>query len=131
MSEKRPITPDDLYKMIGLEDPQISPDGRWVAFVHATPNAMDKNYTRNIWLAATDGSGARQYTRSGKDSQPRWSPDGTRLAFVSARGGKPQIYVLPVTAPGGEPRALTSHANGATGPVWSPDSAHIAFSGLE
>lgn len=127
MSEKRRITPDDLYKMIGLEDPQISPDGRWVAFVHATPNAMDKAYTRNIWLAATDGSGVRQYTRSGKDSQPRWSPDGTQLAFVSARGGKPQIYVVPVTAPGGEPRALTSHTNGANGPVWSPDGAHIAF----
>jgi len=127
VSEKRRITPDDLLKMIGLEDPQISPDGRWIAFVHVTPNMMDKSYTRNVWLAASDGTSVQQFTRSGKDSQPRWSPDGTRLAFVSARGGKPQIYLAPVTAPGGEPRALTSHANGATSPAWSPDGAHMAF----
>lgn len=127
MSEKRRIIPDDLTKIIGLEDPQISPDGRWIAFVHAAPNMMERTYTRNIWLAATDGTNVRQYTRSGKDSQPRWSPDGTRLAFVSARGGKPQIYVVPTTSPGGEPRTLTSHANGATSPVWSPDGKHIAF----
>jgi len=121
------MTPDDLTKIIGLEDPQISPDGRWIAFVHAAPTMMERTYTRNVWLAATDGTSVRQYTRSGKDSQPRWSPDGTRLAFVSARGGKPQIYIVPVTAPGGEPRALTSHANGATSPVWSPDGEHMAF----
>lgn len=127
MSEKRRITPDDLYKLVGLEDPQISPDGQWIAFVHVVPNAMDKSYTRNIWLAATDGSGVQPFTRSGKDSQPRWSPTGRHLAFVSARGGKPQIYVAPVAAPGGEARALTSHPNGATSPAWSPDGSQIAF----
>jgi dipeptidyl aminopeptidase/acylaminoacyl peptidase len=126
-NEKRAITADDINKIITLEDPQLSPDGQWVAYVHVAPNPMEKGYTRNIWLAATDGSRTLQLTRGGKDSAPRWSPDGRTLAFVSGRAGKPQIFLLPVTAPGGEPRPLTSNVNGAGSPAWSSDGAHIAY----
>src|SRR5690606_27567179 len=88
---------------------------------------VENTYKRNIWLAPTDGGKPVQVTRSGKDSQPRWSPDGATLAFVSARNEKPQIYLLPVSAPGGEPRPLTSMPNGASDPDWSPDGTRIAF----
>ena len=125
--EKRRIVIDDLYRIASIEDPRISPDGQWVAYVQVTVDRMDNGYKRHIWLAATDGGQPIQITRGGKDSQPRWSPDGTRLAFTSGRGDKPQIYVLPVTAPGGEPRFLTSMRNGATNPAWSPDGSSIAF----
>lgn len=125
--EKRRITAEDLNKIITIEDPNLSPDGAWVAFVQVTPDPMEKGYKRNIWLATTDGSRTMQFTRSNKDSVPRWSPDGTRLAFVSGRGGKPQIFIASVQAPGGEPRQLTSNANGANSPAWSPDGQHIAY----
>ncbi len=125
--EKRPIEIDDLYKIVYTEDPQISPDGLWVAFVRAQPDQMQNGYKRNIWLYPISGGDPVQITRSGKDSSPRWSPDGKTLAFVSARGDRPQVYLLPVSAPGGEPRALTSAANGAMAPAWSPDGSQIAY----
>jgi len=127
VSEKRPITVDDIYNIGHVEDPRISPDGAWIAYVKVTVDQFENTYKRNIWLAATDGGAPRQLTRGGKDSQPRWSPDGATLAFVSARDEKPQIYLLPTRVPGGEARVLTKAPNGATSPAWSPDGAHIAY----
>lgn len=126
--DKRPITAEDVYQIVYVEDPRISPDGRWIAYVQMTVDRPNNTYSRNIWLADTTGnSDPIQMTRSGKDFQPRWSPDGERLAFVSARAGGPQVYLLPVTAPGGEARQLTQMRNGATYPAWSPDGGQIAF----
>ncbi|QPC82263.1 S9 family peptidase [Phototrophicus methaneseepsis] len=127
MSEKRPITAEDLNRIIYIEDPQVSPDGKWIAYVHVTPNPGEKRYTSNIWLAATDGTTLYQLTRGGKDTTPRWSPDGSALAFVSTRNGVPQIFLLPVNAIGGEARQLTSNKNGAAAPAWSPDGSMIAY----
>ncbi|GAB4323877.1 MAG: S9 family peptidase [Phototrophicales bacterium] len=125
--EKRPIQVDDLYKIVKIEDPQVSPDGQWVAFVKVTLDKLENNYKRHIWLAAVDGSQVYQLTRGGKDTTPRWSPDGNTLAFVSARGDKPQIYLLAMSALGGEARQLTNLPNGAVMPEWSPDGKQIAF----
>ncbi len=124
---KRPITADDLYRIHTVEDPRISPDGRYVAFVRVTPDALNKTYKRNIWLLPLPAGDAFQLTRGDKDGGPRWSPDGSRLAFVSGRGDKAQIYLLPTAAPGGEARALTAMENGAHSPAWSPDGTRIAF----
>ena len=124
---KRSIAVDDVYRLAAVEDPRISPDGRWIAYVHVTVDRLENAYRRHIWLAPVDGGESIQLTRAGTDSQPRWSPDGSQLAFVSGRGDKPQIYLLRVTAPGGEPRALTSALNGASAPAWSPDGTQIAF----
>jgi dipeptidyl aminopeptidase/acylaminoacyl peptidase len=126
-TEKRPITAEDLVRIVTLEDPRISPDGRWIAFVHVTPDRQENGYQRNIWLSPTDGGKPIQLTRGGKDSQPRWSPDSRTLAFTSVRGDHPQIYLLSVIAPGGEARALTSLPNGASDPAWSQDGKRIAF----
>lgn len=121
----RPITAEDLTRIHYVQDPQISPDGQCIAFVKVTPDALEKTYKRNIWLYSLAGGEAFQLTRGDKDSWPRWSSDGRQLAFVSARGGKPQIYLLPTD--GGEARALTDMANGAHSPDWSPDGQQIAF----
>ena len=125
--EKRLITIEDLTKINHVDDPQFSPDGKWIAYVLSTPDPMEKGYKRNIWLISAAGGTPVQLTRSNKDSSPRWSPDGTQLAFVSGRGDRPQIYLLPTVAPGGEARALTSAQNGAGSPVWSPDGTHMAY----
>lgn len=124
---KRPITADDLKRIHYVQDPQISPDGRFVAFVKVTPDPLEKSYKRNIWLLPLPHGEAFQLTRGDKDGQPRWSPDSSQLAFVSGRGDNPQIFLLPTAAPGGEARALTTIENGAHSPDWSPDGTRIAF----
>jgi len=125
--EKRPITAEDLNQIIYVQDPQFSPDGHYVAFVQVTPDPDEKGYKRNIWIYDVEDDTATQLTRGNKDSQPRWSPDGTQLAFVSKRGDKQQIHILPTGGFGGEARTLTNALNGAHSPAWSPDGTHIAY----
>lgn len=126
MSEQRTVMIEDLTRLVGLDDPRFSPDGRWLAFTHSTPNVSDKSYSTHIYVVDTHTGALRQLTRGGKDSQPRWSPDGAYLAFTSARGGAPQLYLLPMRE-AGEARQITSHANGANSPAWSPDGTQLAY----
>ena len=126
-TEKRRIVASDLMRLVNAEDPQISPDGEWIAFVKATIDEVDNTYQRNIWLMPKDGGEPVQVTRGNKDSHPRWSSDGRRLAFTSARADKPQVYLLPIGSPGGEARALTSAETGAVSGKWSPDGTTIAY----
>ncbi len=116
-----------MYNIAEVEDPRISPDGRWIAYVHMSVDKTANEYRRHIWLAPTDGGEPLQLTRGGKDSAPRWSPDGKTLAFVSTRDEKAQIYLMPVGAPGGEARALTQAPNGVCAPAWSPDGTQVAY----
>ncbi|MBI1874177.1 MAG: PD40 domain-containing protein, partial [Acidobacteria bacterium] len=128
---KRFITERDLLKFTWIADPQISPDGSTVAFVCVTINEKENRYETSLYVVPTSGSEAPRRLTSGiRDTSPRWSPDGKRLAFVRSidKDGKPQagqIYLLPTD--GGEARPLTETANGAGVPVWSPDGNTIAF----
>jgi dipeptidyl aminopeptidase/acylaminoacyl peptidase len=120
------ITPQDFYDIVTVQDPQISPDGDWIAFVRVSVDRVENTYRRAIWLAPSDGSPPKPFTSGGKDHTPRWSPDGTHLAFVSTRGGeKPQIFLIPTD--GGEARPLTDMTQGAENPAWSPDGKLVAF----
>ncbi len=124
---KVPITAEDLNRIHYVQDPQISPGGRFVAFVKVSPDPLERGYKRNIWLFPLDGGEAFQLTRGDKDSRATWSPDGKQLAFVSARGDKAQVYLLPTNGVGGEARVLTDMKYGAHSPAWSPDGTRIAF----
>lgn len=127
MPEKRLLSVEDLNRIQMIESPAISPDGTCVAYVVVTPDPMGKGYKRNLWLVSTNGTHTpHQITFSGKDNSPRWSPDGKMLAFVSGRGKKSQIYLLPTAVPG-EARQLTNLPNGASTPRWSPDGKMLAF----
>ncbi len=124
----RPFEARDITRIRIASDPQVSPDGKHVAFTVTTASEELDAYHSTIWLASTAGGSVRQLTTGDRhDSSPRWSPEGTRLAFVSDRGEKkkPQLYVLPLG--GGEAQAITSLKQGVSEPVWSPDGSAIAF----
>jgi dipeptidyl aminopeptidase/acylaminoacyl peptidase len=122
------MVPRDVYELTAVADPRLSPDGATVAYVAGSVDEKANEYRATIWLAAADGaSPPRRFTAGEKaDADPRWSPDGTSLAFTSNRADKAsQLYVMPVA--GGEPRKLTSLKEDVTQAAWSPDGLRIAF----
>ncbi len=127
-SAKRYLDLDDLNRLRDLEDPQVSPDGNWVAYtVRTVDKEADKNVT-HIWMAAWDGSQALQLTfDSESESSPRWSPDGKYLSFVSSRPGKAkgsQVWIM--DRRGGEAQQLTAFKNlNLSQHEWSPDSKKL------
>jgi dipeptidyl aminopeptidase/acylaminoacyl peptidase len=122
---KHPITFDDLIKLHRIAEPQVSPDGKWVAYTVSTPDMEANRGASNIWVVPTAGGAAMQLTQSGHDSSPVWSPDGKTLAFLSSRSGDSQVYLLSME--GGEAHALTKLSTGADLVKWSPDGKTIAF----
>jgi dipeptidyl aminopeptidase/acylaminoacyl peptidase len=122
---KHAITFDDMIKLHRIAEPQVSPDGKWVAYTVATPDLEANRNASNIWMAPTTGGAALQLTQSGHDSSPVWSPDGKTLAFLSSRGGESQVYLL--STEGGESHPLTKLSTGADIVKWSPDGKTIAF----
>src|SRR3989475_13214697 len=116
-AQKRAITIDDYLALKSVGNPQLSPDGRWVAYTVTDQSLKDNRGTTRIWLAEVASGSTRQLTAGpGSDRQPRWSPDGRTLAFVSTRVSGAQLWVLPVV--GGEGLRVTTHAVGVSGPVW-------------
>lgn len=122
----KPITPDDLLRFHFVSDPQISPDGKWIVFTKKQVGAKNE-YVTNLWLADVSGkTEPRQFTSGGKDSHPRWSPDGSRIAFTSGRD-KPKQQIWTIALSGGEASVLTKFPEGCIGEFkWSPDSRSIA-----
>jgi dipeptidyl aminopeptidase/acylaminoacyl peptidase len=122
----KPFTIDDLIKTRRVGDPQVSPDGSFVAYtITDTDKEANKRITQ-IYLISIDGGEARALTNDKQSSSsPRWSPDGKQIAFISARDGQPQIWVMDVE--GGEARKVSNVAMGAADPVWSPDGKWFAF----
>jgi dipeptidyl aminopeptidase/acylaminoacyl peptidase len=124
-AEKRPITFQDLISLHRLSEPQLSPDAKWIAYTVSTPDLEANHSVRDIWLVPTTAGEPRQLTRGGSDTRPRWSPDGQKLAFISARNGTPQIYWIALA--GGEATRLTNLSTGADNELWSPDGHALAF----
>ena len=123
---KRPITFDDLMKVQRISDPQVSPDGRWVAYVQGGVDFEANKVVNHIWLIRSEGSEPKQLTTGdGSDSRPRWSPNGESIAFISTRGGKSQVWIIPVQ--GGEALRLTNISTEADGVTWARKADILLF----
>jgi len=128
---KKPMVASDLMKITTTNQIQISPDGsRAIMIVNrkGVKNETEYYYTRNLYVLDLSGKEeAQQLTFGDKnDTQPQWSPDGKKIAFVRSDGDKSQIWILPLT--GGEAYAITKSEYGAGNPRWSPDGKMILYS---
>src|SRR5215472_12269711 len=123
-------TVDQILSLKRAGSPQIAPDGRFVAYTIQRTNWDENAYETDLWLADTQTGGTRQLTAARKSSlAPAWSPDGTRLAFLSDRSEKRQIYLI--DPHGGEADRLTSVEEGVSSFAWAPDSQTIAYASTE
>jgi dipeptidyl aminopeptidase/acylaminoacyl peptidase len=126
VAQQRAITFEDYIAIPAVSDPQLSPDGRWVAYTVTTASLQENRGIARIWLAETirGGEAPRRLTGGpGSDRQPRWSPDGKTIAFISTREGGAQLWVLPVA--GGAARRVSNLPEGASDPVWLPDGSGL------
>lgn len=124
----RPMSFVDGLQLPSLQDPQLSPDGRTVAFVMDAPDWTANRRVGHIHRIGIDGTGLVQLTRGDRgESSPRWSPDGRFLAFLTRRNGDEvtQIYLL--DAAGGEARRLTSHPTAVGDITWSRTGQRLFF----
>ncbi len=119
----RAFTGADLFGLSIAADPQISPDGRTIVYVRRTADVMTDRMASSLWLI--DVASGRQSPFATQGSSPRWSPDGTRVAYVAGDGDGSQLFVrwlatgasARVTAFPGDPQAL----------AWSPDGTRLAY----
>ena len=125
----RYFTGNDLFNLEWASDPEISPDGRTIAYVRNSNDIMNDNTRRSIWLIDV-ASGQQRPLLAGQGSyfSPRWSPDGARLAYVAAEGGSPQLFVRWMGS--GESARITGLPTSPSGVAWSPDGRRIAYSML-
>lgn len=114
------LTINDLLKVRRISDPQVSPDGSMIAFSITDPDRTANTSKHQIYLVAI-GGGEPRLLPTNESEQPRWSPDGKRLAYISDS----QVWTIDVAS--GEKKKITNISTGADGPVWSPDGKWIAF----
>jgi dipeptidyl aminopeptidase/acylaminoacyl peptidase len=123
---KKPITVDTLWDWRTVSDPQISPDGKSVVYVLGWSDRMNDAFYSNLWIAPVDGKSRRPVTGGAfRDTSPRWSPDGTRVAYLSNRGGKTQMRVRWMDT--GQEAQITDLQQAPSAIVWSPDGQWIAY----
>src|SRR5215813_1008810 len=133
----RGVTPEDYFAFEFISDPNISPDGKLVAYVVTKIDRAQNRRNSSIWMVATDGSrGPWRFTTSPQNSNsPRWSPDGKSIAFISSRAestapassaaDQPRNQVWLLSMAGGEAKRITNLKNGVSSFRWSPDGTRL------
>jgi dipeptidyl aminopeptidase/acylaminoacyl peptidase len=114
----------DLFDLEAASDPEISPDGRWIAYTRRSGDIMTDRFRNAIWLIDTQSG--RQMPIATGASQPRWSPDGSRLAYIAAGdGGRAQLFVRWMAS--GQAVAVTGLPDSPSSVAWSPDGRELAY----
>jgi dipeptidyl aminopeptidase/acylaminoacyl peptidase len=121
------ITIDDFFQIRDVSQPELGPDGPWVAYTVRTRMLKEDKNEQRLWMVSTHGGDPIPLTAEGvSSSHARWSPDGKYLSFLSARdGGKSQVWLL--DRRGGEAVGLTETAQGVDDFEWSPDSSRLVL----
>ncbi|HEX8169868.1 MAG TPA: S9 family peptidase [Thermoanaerobaculia bacterium] len=130
---RRALTTADLARLRGVADPQVSPDGRWIAYTVSTVDAEKDKRDSDVYMVGWDGADRIRLTATAEssESKPRWSPDGRYLAFLAKRGDDDekklgaQVWLL--DRRGGEAQKLTSIKGGVSSYAWSPDGKRLAL----
>lgn len=123
---KRKLKPSDVYRLQTLGDPQVSPEGNWVAYTLTTIDSVLNKRNTDIWMVSWDGKQSVQLTNStDAESQPRWSPDGKYLSFVATRQGATNNQIWLMNRLGGEGKQLTNIKENLRDYSWSPDGKKI------
>jgi dipeptidyl aminopeptidase/acylaminoacyl peptidase len=126
IAQRKPFDVNALLSLKRLSDPQISPDGRWVAFTVQTVDVAANKKPQQVWIVALEGGEPRQITREGEaNSRPRWSPDSKRIAYLSDRSGSTQIWMM--DPDGGNAAQVTNVSTEADAHVFSGDGKTLVF----
>lgn len=125
----RPFNLDDLARVKDVSDPELSPDGSRVAYTVRTTDVKEDKHETHVWMTSWDGKETVRLT-AGKESEtePRWSPDGRFLAFLSSRGDEnetSQLWLLP--RGGGEAEKITELKGGVEDFDWAPDGKRLVL----
>ncbi|MFA6455761.1 MAG: S9 family peptidase [Bacteroidota bacterium] len=127
LSQKRPFTIADLYKIKSIASPQYSPDGKRIVFTMTESFLKEGKTNSEVFLMNADGSGQRKLTSNpAADYAPHWSPDGKVIYFLSTRKNGAQLWKLSLD--GGEPEQLTNLSTGVDNVKLSPDGKGFVFS---
>ncbi len=125
---KRAITPDDIFLMDSVSDPQLSPDGQWIAYLVSTSDREADEARSAVWMVSWDGTQQLRMTQAADSvSSPLWSPDGRYLAYLGKPADSEHTQVMLLDRRGGEPRALTRADDDVESFAWSPDGTRLVL----
>lgn len=126
---QRKVELDDVYRLREVSDPQLSPDGAWVAYTVSLPDTVEDQANSDVWMTSWDGARSVRLTSSkSSEDTPRWSPDGRYLTFLSERGDAREVdQVWLLDRSGGEAERITDLPGGVSAYAWSPDSKRLAL----